>query len=118
MLERYDISFEHIPSGIDTMSLVISDNKLKENLEAVLREIQRDCAPQSIELHSNMALVATVGKGMVRSLGVAARLFTSLYEAGINVRKIDQGSSEMNIIVGIESDDLENAVRAIYKAFA
>ncbi len=118
VLERYDISFEHIPSGIDTMSLVISDSKLKENLEAVLREIQRDCLPQSIELHSNMALVATVGKGMVRSLGVAARLFTALYEAGINVRMIDQGSSEMNIIVGIESDDLEEAVRAIYKAFA
>ena len=84
------------------MSLVISDAKLKEHLEAVLREIQHDCEPQSIELHSNMALVATVGKGMIRS----------------NVRMIDQGSSEMNIIVGIENDDLPTAVRAIYRAFA
>ena len=118
VLDRYNISFEHIPSGIDTMSLVISDAKLKEHLEQVLREIQRDCEPQSIEVYSNMALVATVGKGMIRSLGVAARLFGSLYEAGVNVRMIDQGSSEMNIIVGIENDDLNTAVKAIYRAFA
>jgi aspartate kinase len=118
VLDRHSISFEHVPSGIDTMSLVISDDKLKDHLEAVLREIQRDCEPQSIELHSNMALVATVGKGMIRSLGVAARVFNALYEAGINVRMIDQGSSEMNIIVGVENDDLNGAVRAIYKAFA
>jgi len=118
VLDRYNISFEHIPSGIDTMSLVISDAKLKEHLEQVLREIQRDCEPQSIEVYSNMALVATVGKGMIRSLGVAARLFGALYEAGVNVRMIDQGSSEMNIIVGIENDDLNTAVKAIYRAFA
>ncbi|HML68865.1 MAG TPA: aspartate kinase [Clostridia bacterium] len=118
VLDRYNISFEHVPSGIDTMSLVISDIKLKEHLEQVLREIQRDCEPQSIEVHSNMALVATVGKGMIRSLGVAARLFGALYEAGVNVRMIDQGSSEMNIIVGIENDDLNAAVKAIYRAFA
>ncbi|MEA4869264.1 MAG: aspartate kinase [Christensenella sp.] len=118
VLDRYNISFEHVPSGIDTMSLVISDTKLKEHLEQVLREIQHDCEPQSIEVHSNMALVATVGKGMIRSLGVAARLFGALYEAGVNVRMIDQGSSEMNIIVGIENDDLNAAVKAIYRAFA
>ena len=118
VLDRYNISFEHIPSGIDTMSLVISDGKLKEHLEQVLREIQRDCEPQSIEVYSNMALVATVGKGMIRSLGVAARLFGALYGAGVNVRMIDQGSSEMNIIVGIENDDLNTAVKAIYHAFA
>ena len=118
VLDRYNISFEHVPSGIDTMSLVISDDRLKDNLESVLREIQRDCEPQSIELHSNMALVATVGKGMIRSLGVAARLFSALAEAGVNIRMIDQGSSEMNIIVGVESDDLKTAIRAIYKAFA
>jgi aspartate kinase len=118
VLDRYNISFEHVPSGIDTMSLVISDGKLKEHLEQVLREIQRDCEPQSIEVHSNMALVATVGKGMIRSLGVAARLFGALYEAGVNVRMIDQGSSEMNIIVGIENDDLNASIKAIYRAFA
>ncbi len=117
VLDRYNVSFEHVPSGIDTMSLVISDEKLKEHLESVLREIQRDCEPKSIELHSNMALIATVGKGMVRSIGVSAKLFTALCGAGVNVRMIDQGSSEMNIIVGVESDDFKTAVRAIYNAF-
>lgn len=118
VLDRYNISFEHVPSGIDTMSLVIADNKLKEHLETVLREIRRDCNPKTVELQSNMALIATVGKGMVRSIGTAAKLFNALYEAGINVRMIDQGSSEMNIIVGVESGDFEAAVRAIYDAFA
>ncbi len=118
VLDRYNISFEHIPSGIDTMTR-ISDAKPKEHLEAVLREIQHTTANRSpSELHSNWQLVATVGKGMIRSLGVAARLFGALYEAGVNVRMIDQGSSEMNIIVGIENDDLPTAVRAIYRAFA
>lgn len=118
VLDRYNISFEHIPSGIDTMSLVVADAKLKEHLEAVLREIRRDCDPKTVELQSNMALIATVGKGMVRSIGTAAKLFTALNAANVNVRMIDQGSSEMNIIVGVESDDFETAVRAIYDAFA
>ena len=118
VLDRYNISFEHVPSGIDTMSLVVADAKLREHLEAVLREIRRDCNPKTVELQSNMALIATVGKGMVRNIGTAAKLFNALYEAGVNVRMIDQGSSEMNIIVGVESGDFEAAVRAIYNAFA
>ena len=117
VLERHNISFEHMPSGIDTMSLVISDLNLSDYLETVVREIREDCDPKSVELTSNMALIATVGRGMVNSRGVAARLFTALYEAGVNIRMIDQGSSEMNIIVGVESDDFETAVRAIYNAF-
>ncbi len=118
VLDRHNISFEHVPSGIDTMSLVISDENLKGSLEQILREIKNDCSPKSVEVHSNMALIATVGRGMVRSLGVSAKLFTALYEAGVNIRMIDQGSSEMNIIVGVENEDLEKAVKAIYKAFA
>jgi len=118
VLDRHNISFEHVPSGIDTMSLVIADAKLKGHLDEVLAEIRRDCSPKTVEVQSNMALVATVGIGMVRSIGTAAKLFTALHEAKVNVRMIDQGSSEMNIIVGVESDDLPNAVRAIYKAFA
>ena len=118
VLDRHNISFEHVPSGIDTMSLVISDLNLRDHLEQILREIRRDCDPKTVEVQSNMALIATVGKGMVRSIGTAAKLFGALHEAGVNVRMIDQGSSEMNIIVGVESDDFAAAVRAIYKAFA
>lgn len=118
VLDRYNVSFEHMPSGIDSMSLVVSDIKLKEHLDEILNEIRRDCEPKSLELQSNMALIATVGKGMIRSVGTSAKLFNALYNAGINVRMIDQGSSEMNIIVGVESGDFMNAVRAIYEAFA
>jgi len=117
ILESNGISFEHMPSGIDTISLVIADSQLDGKLEKVLAEIKEQLKPDSVEVYSNMALIATVGRGMARTPGIAAKLFTALGNKGINVRMIDQGSSEINIIVGIENDDMEEAVRAIYYAF-
>ncbi len=117
VLEVNGISFEHMPSGIDTISLVIADSQLGNKLEKVLHEIRTECSPDSVELYPNMALIATVGRGMAYTPGIAAKLFTALANRNINVRMIDQGSSEINIIVGIETDDFENAVRAIYDAF-
>jgi aspartate kinase len=118
VLEVNGISFEHMPSGIDTISLVISDSQLENKLNNILKEIQSECAPDSIEVYPNMALIATVGRGMAYTPGIASKLFGSLSEKKINVRMIDQGSSEINIIVGVETDDFENAQRAIYNAFA
>jgi aspartate kinase len=83
----------------------------------MLEEIQRKLQPDSIDVFENMSLIATVGSGMAKRRGVSARLFTALSEAGVNVRMIDQGSSEMNIIVGVENKDFETAIKAIYKAF-
>jgi aspartate kinase len=117
VLEANGISFEHMPSGIDTISLVIADRQLGRKLDKVIQEIKAECAPDSVELFPNMALVATVGRGMAHTPGIAAKLFTALGKDGINVRMIDQGSSEINIIVGVENEDLERAVRAIYGAF-
>ena len=117
ILETNGVSFEHMPSGIDTISLVIASNQLENKLDRVLDEIRRECKPDSIEVSPDMALVATVGRGMAYTPGVAARLFTALSENKINVRMIDQGSSEINIIVGVENGDFERAVHAIYKAF-
>lgn len=117
IIEANGISFEHMPSGIDTISLVIADSQLDGKLEKVLDEIKDRLKPDSVEVYSNMALIATVGRGMARTPGIAAKLFTALGKEGINVRMIDQGSSEINIIVGIENEDMEEAVRAIYKAF-
>ena len=117
IIESNGISFEHMPSGIDTISLVIADSQLDGKLEKVLKEIKEQLKPDSVEVYSNMALIATVGRGMARTPGIAAKLFTALGREGINVRMIDQGSSEINIIVGIENEDMEEAVRAIYKAF-
>ena len=116
-LEEQDISFEHMPSGIDTMCVVVHEDALEGKKERLVQRIHELCAPDSVEIHSGLALIATVGRGMVRSKGTSARLFNALMKAGINVRLIEQGSSELNIIVGVDNLDFENAVRAIYRAF-
>lgn len=117
ILEDYNISIEHVPSGIDTVSVVISNNTVESILEDVLDEIRKKLQPDSIDIYTEMALVATVGYGMSRRRGVAAKLFTALYEAGVNIRMIDQGSSEINIITGVENNDFEKAIKAIYNTF-
>ena len=118
VIGKRGISFEHLPSGIDTMSLVIESSYLKGGvLEEVLAEIQEAVNPDRIYCHENIALIATVGHGMAKNVGTSARLFKALSEAGINVNMIDQGSSELNIIVGVENKDYENCIRAIYNEF-
>lgn len=117
ILEHNNISFEHMPSGIDTISLVIADTQLDHTLDKVMNEIKCECAPDTIEVSPNMALIATVGLGMAYTPGVAAKLFTALSKANVNIRMIDQGSSEINIIVGVANQDFEKAVCAIYEAF-
>ena len=116
-LERQQVSFEHMPTGIDTLSLVVESSYLKGKLEPVLEEIRRECRPDRIDVFENMALIATVGRGMLHTPGVAGRLFGALASADVNVRMIDQGSSGINIIIGVEVGDFEEAIRAIYKAF-
>jgi len=116
-LESNGVSFEHMPSGIDTISLVIADRHLDGKLEKVVEDIRIACKPDSLEVLPKMALLATVGRGMMHTPGMAAKLFGALGSAGINIRMIDQGSSELNIIVGVEADDFEKAMRTIYRAF-
>ena len=117
ILDDYDINFEHLPSGIDTVSVVMSNQAINGRIDEVLDEFRTRLRPDSIDVFENMALVATVGHGMSFRPGVSAKLFTALAEAGVNIRMIDQGSSEMNIIVGVENKDFETAIRAIYQAF-
>ncbi|SDY44243.1 aspartate kinase [Tindallia californiensis] len=116
-LENHQIRFEHTPSGIDSLSLVIKSSELNGKLDKLIEDIHVHCKPDLLEVHPNMALVATVGHGMAYTPGISAKLFTALYESGVNVRMIDQGSSEINIIVGVENKDFEKAVTAIYNAF-
>ena len=117
VLEMNNVSFENMPSGIDTVCVVVSDSELKNKKERIVDEIKRACNPDSIVVHPNMALIATVGKGMAKTKGVAAKIFGALAEANVNIRMIDQGSSEMNILVGIENDNFEKGIKAIYEAF-
>ncbi len=117
VLEDCGISFEHLPTGIDTLSVVVESQFLNGNRDAILNRIRDTVQPDDITAIDGMALIATVGRGMVSSKGTAARLFGSLAKAGINIRMIDQGSSELNIIVGVEEGDFEAAIGAIYREF-
>ena len=117
ILDDYDINFEHLPSGIDTVSVVMSKKALGDRLDEVLEAFRQRLQPDSIDVFENIALIATVGHRMTYRPGVSAKLFNALGEAKVNIRMIDQGSSEMNIIVGVENKDFEKAIRAIYDTF-
>ena len=117
VLEDNDISFEHLPSGIDTMSVIVSSAALEGHRERVLQAMTRRTKPDSVTIDDGLALVAVVGRGMVKAKGTAARVFAAISNAGINIRMIDQGSCELNIIIGVEEHDFEAALNAIYNEF-
>ncbi|MGN0822250.1 MAG: aspartate kinase, partial [Candidatus Gallimonas sp.] len=118
VLEKYHVSFEHMPSGIDTMSFVIDSEELKNGVkEQLMEEIRREVSPDNLHAFDDVALIATVGHGMSKNVGTSAKLFDAIARAGINVRMIDQGSSELNIIVGVDNENCERAIRAIYEEF-
>ena len=118
VLEKEGINIEHIPSGIDTMSVVVESSEIQGfKLERVIEEIKNDAEPDVIRVMENVALIATVGHGMSSSIGTSARLFKAMAEANINAKLIDQGSSELNIIVGVKNEDCERCIAAIYHEF-
>lgn len=118
VLEKYGVPVEHIPSGIDTMSVVVESAALKDGkLELILQDIKQAVQPDTLRVTEDIALIATVGHGMSSSVGTSARLFKAMAEASVNVRMIDQGSSELNIIVGVKNEDCEKCIKAIYREF-
>lgn len=117
VLEDNNISFEHLPTGIDTLSVIFSEDEIAGKMEDVINGIALKCHPDKIDVTRDIALIATVGHGMSSNVGVAATLFGGLAKEGVNIRMIDQGSSELNIIVGVAESDFEKAIKAIYEAF-
>lgn len=117
VFEENGISFEHMPSGIDTMSVFVQQSDFEEKEQKILAGLHRNVDPDFLEIHSNIALIAVVGRGMKSTEGTAGKLFTALAKEDINIRMIDQGSSELNIIIGVNEKDFEKAIRAIYHAF-
>ncbi len=115
--EAGGISFEHMPSGIDTLSVLVHQSEFEAKEQSVLAEIHRTADPDSIDIATDLALIAVVGRGMRSNRGTAARIFTALDRASVNIRMIDQGSSELNIIIGVAGADFEAAIDAIYHAF-
>ena len=117
VFEKNGISFEHMPSGIDTITVFVHQSEFEEKEQKVLAGIHRAVSPDSIELESDLALIAVVGRGMRSNRGTAGRIFSALSHANVNVKMIDQGSSELNIIIGVKNEDFEPAIQAIYNIF-
>ena len=117
VFEDQGISFEHVPSGIDTMTVYVHQDEFEEKEQQVIAGIHRAVQPDFVEMESDLALIAVVGRGMKSQRGTASRVFSALAHAHVNVKMIDQGSSELNIIIGVENRDFETAVKAIYDIF-
>ena len=117
VFEDQGISFEHIPSGIDTLTVYVHQDEFEEKEQQVIAGIHRAVSPDFVEMESDLALIAVVGRGMKSTRGTAGRIFSALAHANVNVKMIDQGSSELNIIIGVENRDFETAIKAIYDIF-
>lgn len=117
VFEENGISFEHMPSGIDTMSVFVHQDEFIHKEQKVVSGLHREAKPDSIDIESDLALIAVVGRGMKSMRGTAGRIFSALAHASVNVKMIDQGSSELNIIIGVSNEDFETAIKAIYDIF-
>lgn len=117
VLENNGLCFEHLPSGIDTMSVIVNDDSFLPKKETVFNELCRRVKPDHISINSGLALIAVVGRGMAGFTGTAGRIFTAIGDAGVSIRMIDQGSSEMSIIVAVEEADYIKTLNAIYREF-
>jgi aspartate kinase len=117
VFEENGISFEHMPSGIDTMTIFVDQDAFVDKEQKVVSGIHRLAAPDTIDIEADLALIAVVGRGMKSARGTAARIFSALSHRHVNVKMIDQGSSELNIIIGVANADFETAIQAIYDIF-
>ena len=117
VFEDQGISFEHIPSGIDTLTVYVHQDEFEEKEQQVIAGIHRAVSPDFVEMESDLALIAVVGRGMKSTRGTAGRIFSALAHANVNVKMIDQGSSELNIIIGVRNHDFDAAIKAIYDIF-
>ncbi|MCR4660449.1 MAG: aspartate kinase [Clostridia bacterium] len=117
VIEKYNINLEHMPTGIDTMSLIVPTDEIDDKLEYVISDISKAVNPGLIYVYKNISLIAVVGHGMLRTAGTAAKIFSALADANINIRMIDQGSSEINIIIGVDETNMDKAIKTIYNKF-
>ncbi len=118
VLEKHNISVDYVPNGIDNVSVVMPTAAISPCLYQVLSEIQRDAQPDSLEVYENIAVVAAVGRRMAFRPGISGKVFAALGEAGINIRMINQGPDELNIIFGVDNEDFADAIRVLYNSFA
>jgi aspartate kinase len=115
VFETRGVNIEHFPSGIDSMSVVVSKEAIDEKTDLILEELQRILQPDVLDVEHDLSLIAVVGEGMYHQIGTAAKVFSALRDSGVNVRIIDQGASEVNIIIGVANGDYEKAIRGLYR---
>jgi aspartate kinase len=117
VLVRHNISVDYVPNGIDNVSVVIPTATIEKNLYTIMAEIQQEAEPDSLEVHHNIAIVAAVGRKMAKRPGISGKLFAALGESNINIRMINQGPDELNIIFGVDNADFKEAIRVLYNSF-
>jgi len=117
VLAKHEVNVEYLPSGIDNVSLVVSSDKVSRSLYEMLGELQKEVQPNKITVTEHIAIVAAVGRKMAYRPGVSGKIFAKLGENGVNIRIITQGPEELNIIVGVEEKDFEQAIRVLYNSF-
>ena len=117
VLEQHNISVDYVPNGIDNVSAVLATDDLAPNMYAVLGEIKKECEPDTLDVHDQIAVVAAVGRKMAFRPGISGKIFATLGEAGVNIRMINQGPDELNIIFGVDNQDFETAIRVLYNSF-
>ena len=117
VMERHDISVDYVPNGIDNVSVVIPTESVASSIYTILGEIQKEVEPDTLDVHDQIAVVAAVGRKMAFRPGISGKIFATLGEAGINIRMINQGPDELNIIVGVDNRDFANAIRVLYNTF-
>ena len=117
VLERHNISVDYVPNGIDNVSLVVRTSVIEKDLYTILAEIQKEAEPDSLDVHNQIAVVAAVGRRMAFRPGISGKIFAALGESGINIRMINQGPDELNIIFGVDNRDFEKAIRVLYNSF-
>ena len=117
VLVRHKISVDYVPNGIDNVSVVLPTKSIEKELYTIMSEIQMEAEPDTMEVHHNIAVVAAVGRKMAFRPGISGKIFAALGESGINIRMINQGPDELNIIFGVDNSDFDNAIKVLYKSF-
>ena len=117
VLVRHNISVDYVPNGIDNVSVVLPTKAIEKELYTIMAEIKEEAETDTVEVHHNIAVVAAVGRKMAFRPGISGRLFAALGESGINIRMINQGPDELNIIFGVDNKDFKEAIRVLYNSF-
>ena len=117
IFERYNVSVEHIPTGVDSFGVVVNGADVRDSIYSIISDIRKEIRPDDISMVDKLALISVVGRNMSKRSGTSGKIFGALGEAGINIRMITQSSQEISIIMGVNNEDFDRAIKVIYERF-